>query len=227
MYSNNVNLTPTVGGTYNLILPTNNNIKRLFLNVSNNSQFRIIFKHNNIQFFRINPLTDFSFMLPDYVKDQIDLYFETVASDRSYIANNTVNIQISEATENYNQNYIAYDTFAFQSEITKIFAYYANNAGTVKIIHNHLILDSYGNNTIPYHYIKNLTANFFHLQNSVQSMDFVFQNANETAAQYYALTASNGTTDQLVIDNSILNLDTLTITLNSGSCRGSVLLTYV
>ena len=166
-------------------------------------------------------------MLPEYVKDMIEIEFESVVTN-SYISNNTINIQISEASENYNQNYIAYDTYAFQSEITKVFSYYmTNESGTKKLIDNHLIRDAYGNNTIPYNYIKNLTANFYNYGTAAQSMDFVFTNRGSLQSTNYALTSSGGTTDQLVIDNSILDLDFLSITTNSTQTRGGVLFTYV
>ena len=156
MYNSNITLDLNKISSYTLTLPTNNNISKLYLNISNNSVYRLNFYHNNLLFFSVNPLTDFSFLLPDTAKDQIIIEAVKII-DKTFIANNIVNIQISEASENYNQNYINYDLYNFMTLPTYIYNHNYTGINTVGIypIVNRTI--QYNGITIP-NYVKQLTA---------------------------------------------------------------------
>ena len=142
MYNSELRLDLSKITDYTITLPTNN-IKNLYLNISNNTIYRVYFLHNNKVFFSVNPLTDFSFLLPDTARDQITIKTERVIT-KSFISNNILNIQISDITENYNQNYINYELYNYMTLPTYIFQdiFTGINTTGYYIIQNGIILQT-------------------------------------------------------------------------------------
>ena len=142
MYNSELQIDLNSVSEYTITLPTNN-IKSLYLNISNNSIYRIHFLHNNKIFYSINPLTDFSFLLPDTARDQITIRKELVIT-KSFLSNNIINIQISDVSENYNQNYINYELYNYMTLPTYIFqnTFTGINTPGQYIIQNGIILQT-------------------------------------------------------------------------------------
>ena len=142
MYNSEIQIDLSKVNEYNITLPTNN-IKNLYLNISNNTIYRVYFLHNNKVFFSVNPLTDFSFLLPDTARDQITIRTEQVIT-KSFISNNILNIQLSDISENYNQNYINYELYNYMTLPTYIFqdTFTGINPTGYYIIQNGIILQT-------------------------------------------------------------------------------------